>query len=124
MLTEIPSFTVIAEGSRTQGSISFCSKCIILGLIEGNVYQHSHETLTLGKSGWIRGDITSQGPVVISGRIEGNIFSSVKVKILETANIKGTVVCPTLEIIPGAIVESDILMHWSPTKHSHKPLAA
>jgi cytoskeletal protein CcmA (bactofilin family) len=124
MLTEIPSFTVVAEGSRTQGSISFCSQCIILGLIEGNVFQHSHETLTLGKSGWIRGDITSQGAVSISGRVEGNIFSTTKITILETAIITGTLICPSIEIRPGAVLESDILMHWSPSQQSHKPIAA
>lgn len=124
MLTEIPSFTVVAEGSRSQGSISFCSQCIILGIIEGNVYQQSQEALSVGSSGWIRGDITSQGPVSISGRVEGNIFSSVKVTVNGTARIEGTIVCPKLEIKPGAIIESDILMHWSPTEQTTKPAAA
>lgn len=124
MLTEIPSFTVIAEGSRTQGSVSFSSQCMILGLIEGNVYQHSHELLTLGKSGWVRGDISSQGHLVIGGRVEGNLFSTLKITVLETAIINGNITSPKIEIRPGALLESDILMHWSPSKHTHKPIAA
>lgn len=124
MLTEIPSFTVIAEGSRNQGSISFSSQCVILGLIEGNVYQHSHESLTIGKSGWVRGDIRSQGTLIIGGRVEGNLFSNQKITVLETATIHGSLTCPKLEIRPGAIIESDILMHWSPSRPSHKPIAA
>ncbi len=124
MLTEIPTFTVIAEGSRTQGSVSFCSQCMILGLVEGNVYQHSHEPLTLGKSGWIRGDITSQGLILISGRVEGNIFSTLKIIVLGTAVITGNLICPSIEIRPGALLESEILMNRSPSKHTQKPMAA
>ena len=124
MLTEIPSFTVIAEGSRTQGSLSFSAQCVILGLVEGNVYQHSYESLTLGKSGWIKGDITAQGAIFISGRVEGNIFSRIKITVLETAFISGCLICPQIEIKPGAILESDILMHWSPSQTSHEPLVA
>ena len=124
MLTETLSFTVVAEGTRTQGSVSFCSQCYILGLIEGNVYQQSHETLTLGKSGWVRGDVSSQGLLIIGGKVEGHLFSSSKIIILETAVISGNVTCPKLEIRPGALLESDILMHWSPTQHSHRPVAA
>lgn len=124
MLTEIPSFTVVAEGSRTQGSMSFCSQCIILGLIEGNVYQHAQELLSIGHSGWVRGDITSQGPISINGRVEGNIFSAVKITVQESARIQGAIVCPKIEIKPGAIIESEILMHWSPTEQTHRPMAA
>jgi len=109
-LTEVPLFTVIAEGSRTQGSLSFFSQCIILGLVEGNIYQQSQESLTLGKSGWIRGDITSQGHILIAGRVEGNIFSTLKITVLETALITGKIVCPKVEIRSGAILESDIVM--------------
>jgi cytoskeletal protein CcmA (bactofilin family) len=124
MLTKIPSFTVVAEGSRTQGSMLFSSQAIILGLIEGNVFQHSNETLTIGKTGWIRGEVSSQGPVVIRGRIEGNVFSKSKILVLETATVSGALVCPSIEIRPGARIESDILMHWSSEQNFHKPLAA
>ncbi len=124
MLTEIPSFTVIAEGSKTQGSVSFCSQCIILGIIEGNVYQQAQEPLALGQTGWIHGDITSQGPVTLAGRVEGNVFSSVKITVNATAHITGALVCPKIEIKPGAILESDILMRWSPESAPRKLIAA
>lgn len=124
MLTETLAFTVIAEGTRTQGSVSFSSQCMILGLVEGDVYQQSHDSITIGKSGWIRGNISSQGVLVVGGRVEGNLFSSSKIVVLETAIIAGSLTCPKLEIRPGAVIESDILMHWAPTQHSHRPLAA
>lgn len=124
MLTEIPSFTVIAEGSRSQGPLSFCSQCIILGIVEGDIYQQSQESLSIGKTGWVRGNISSQGPILVSGRIEGNLFSLDKITVSHTAHITGVVICPRLEIKPGAIIESDILMQWSPAQKSSSPIAA
>lgn len=124
MLTEIPSFTVIAEGSRSQGPISFCSQCIILGIIEGDIYQQSQESLAIGKTGWVRGNISSQGPILVSGRVEGNLFCLDKITVSQTAHITGVVICPKLEIKPGAIIDSDILMHWAPPQKSINPIAA
>ena len=104
MITKLPTPSHIAEGSRIRGDLYFFSEAEVFGTVEGNVRQESLEPLSIGQFGWVHGDIRSTGPVLVSGRIDGEISSDTQVRVLSTARIEGTIRAPSIEIRPGAIV--------------------
>ncbi len=56
----------------------------------------------------IKGGIDARGPVVIEGRVDGNLVSITKIRLLSTAIVHGTLTAPAIEIASGAIFEGDI----------------
>jgi len=102
--------TYLAEGTRLQGDFFFQSSCVIDALIEGNITQQTLESVRIGVNGWIHGSISSQGPITVEGRVDGNLFSSTEIKLKPTAKVRGTIIAPSIQILPGAIVEAQIHM--------------
>ena len=80
------------------------------GIVEGDLVQQSLELLQVGKSGWVHGSISSQGPVLIEGRVDGDIKSMTKVCLSATATVSGRIICPKVEIKPRAIFEGELVM--------------
>jgi cytoskeletal protein CcmA (bactofilin family) len=110
MVIEISPPTLIAEGTRVQGSLTFFSNTQVFGVVEGDLLQQSLEALQVGKGGWVNGSITSQGPVVIEGRVDGSISSTTKIRLLPTATVRGSLDAPQIEILAGAIFEGELHM--------------
>lgn len=108
MMIELAPPTLIAEGSRLQGSLTFFSNAQIFGVVEGDVLQQSLETLCVGKTGWVNGTIASQGPVIIDGRVDGNITSSTHIHLSPTATVRGILIAPTISVRAGAIFEGEL----------------
>ena len=110
MIIEIATPTLIAEGTRLQGTLTFISATKVFGIIEGEVEQQSLEPLQVGKTGWVNGSITSQGPVLVEGRVDGNIHSTTRIKLLPTAVVRGSLMAPSIEIRAGAAFEGEVEM--------------
>ena len=102
--------TLISEESQVQGNLAFHSQALIFGLVEGTVQQTGHESLRVGKTGWIRGNIESEGPVVVEGRVEGDIHSQTIIRLSPTATVRGNLHSPSIEILPGADIEGNLMM--------------
>ncbi len=98
--------TIFSEGSRLNGNLAFEGSAQIFGSLEGNIEHKSLETLHIGKTAWIHGNIISNGPVIIEGRVEGNITSATKVRVLGSAVIRGDISAPRVEVRPGAQMET------------------
>src|SRR4051812_20332639 len=98
MVTKIPSPTVISEGSKTQGSLTFQSNAQVFGIVEGELFQESQETLQIGKTGWVHGSIFSEGPVIVEGRVDGNIKSNTVIRISSSATVHGVLDAPAVKI--------------------------
>jgi cytoskeletal protein CcmA (bactofilin family) len=79
-------------------------------VVEGDVTQQSLESLQIGKTGWVNGSIQSQGPVLIEGRVDGQVHSSTKIKLMPTASVHGALTAPAVEIKPGAVFEGELKM--------------
>lgn len=110
MMIEIAPPTLIAEGSRVQGSLTFFSHTQIFGVIEGDVSQQSLETLNIGRTGWVNGTISSQGPVMVEGKVDGDIVSATQIKLLPTATVRGRLIAPSISIRAGAVFEGELRM--------------
>ena len=115
MVTEIPSPTIIAEGTRAEGSISFYSSAHIFGAVDGELHQESLEPIQIGRTGWVHGTISSRGPVIIEGRIDGDVHSSTKIRLLPSASVTGNLDAPSIEILAGALFDGELSM-----KESHR----
>lgn len=100
--------TLVAEGSRIQGNLSFQSQAQVYGIIDGGITQESMETLVIGPSAWISGPIESVGPVVVEGRVDGHITSQTTVRLLPTAQVNGTIQARNLEVRAGAMVDASL----------------
>jgi len=102
-VTSIP--TLIAEGTQMRGEITFSSGTTIFGVIEGEIIQQSLELLQVGKTGWVSGSIVSQGPVLVEGKVDGDIVSQTKISLLPSATVHGLLRAPSIEIRAGALYE-------------------
>lgn len=106
MWSKVTVPTIFSEGSRLNGDLAFEGSAQIFGSLEGNIEHRSLETLHIGKTAWIHGNIVSSGPVIVEGRVEGNITSSTKVRVLGSAVIQGDIHAPRVEVRPGAQMET------------------
>ena len=107
MWLETSAPTFMSEGTRIQGSITILSAATIHGVIEGNVVQQSVDLLQVGRTGWIHGSVECQGPLLIEGRVEGDIQCRSGVKLSATAVVTGTILAPTVDISIGAQVNGE-----------------
>lgn len=108
MFSKVHSPTLIAEGTRTQGALVFSTEAQIFGAVEGEVRLDTTESLQIGRTGWIQGNIDAEGPVFVDGRVIGNISSRSKIGISSHGTVFGTITAPRIEIMPGARIEGDI----------------
>jgi cytoskeletal protein CcmA (bactofilin family) len=111
MITEVAIPSLIAEGTQIQGDIVFLSVAEIFGIIEGQIIQQSLDTLRVGRTGWVKGSLSSQGPVIIEGRVDGNIISQTRVRLSATAIVTGQISAPAIEICAGALLDGDLKMN-------------
>jgi cytoskeletal protein CcmA (bactofilin family) len=117
MVIEIPSPSIIAEGTTSQGSLTFQSNAQVFGVVEGEILQQSQENLHIGKTGWVHGNITSSGPIIVEGRVDGNIKSNTVIRLAQTATVHGILEAPAIQVIAGAFLEGELKM-----RHAKKPL--
>ncbi len=116
LITEVAAPTIITEGSNIQGNLTFLSNTQIYGLVEGDVHQQSLEPVCIGRTGWVKGSVHARGPVLVEGRVEGNITSSTKIRLSPTAQVQGTLSAPSVEMRPGALFEGEFRMKISRAK--------
>jgi cytoskeletal protein CcmA (bactofilin family) len=124
MLIEIAPPSLIAEGSQVKGTLTFHSCTQVFGVVDGDVIQESLEPLQVGKSGWIHGDILAKGPVLVEGRVEGDIRSSTHIRLMPTAMVQGVLSAPSIEIRPGALMDGELKMETPARVHDLVPQAA
>lgn len=94
--------TLIGPGAKFNGDINVDGFIRIDGDVDGNIETSSN--IIIGEKARIRGNITSV-TAVIGGIVEGNIFSSEKLKILNSASVIGDIMTKRLQ------VEENVLLH-------------
>jgi cytoskeletal protein CcmA (bactofilin family) len=110
MLTDISPPTLIAEGTQIHGAVTFVSNAHIAGIVEGDLLQQCLDPLTIGRTGWVRGSIQAQGPVLVEGRVEGSIASATSIRLLPTAQVNGKLESPAVKVAAGALLDGEISM--------------
>ncbi len=110
MIIETIAPTLVAEGTRIQGSLTFFSGASIYGIVEGELIQQSLEPIQVGKSGWVQGSVLAQGPILVEGRVDGDLKSSTAIRLTSTATVKGKLTAPSVEVRAGAVLDGEISM--------------
>ncbi len=102
--------TLIGSQVVIRGDLQFSGRLYIEGKVYGKVIagEGADSLLTLAPGGLIEGAI--QAPkVVISGQLLGDLHSSERVELTETARIQGNVHYRLLEITAGAAVSGQLI---------------
>ncbi|PAF48674.1 polymer-forming cytoskeletal family protein [Helicobacter sp. 12S02232-10] len=101
--------TIIAQGTKLKGEIHIDCHLHIDGEFEGNI--HSKNTVMIGKTGLVSGEIYAQ-KLIVSGKFNGTTESEV-VEILPLGRIDGKIISSEL-----VIERKGIFMGESKTKQN------
>lgn len=95
--------SILGKSLRIDGNITFSKSVRLDGIVNGNILQaeNSQATIAIGPEAVVTGDIRAQH-VIISGRVNGNIFSNERVELLNTAHIEGDITYGSIAVDVGA----------------------
>jgi len=97
--------SVISEGMWFKGEVNCSGSLNLEGRIEGKL---DAPQVSIGATGSFSGDLKATS-VSLSGEVEGTLTCD-DLTLSHTGRIKGEVVCKTLKVHPGAILEGDLRM--------------
>ena len=106
--------TLIGPHVVIQGDLLFSGGLYIEGKVHGKVIAEAgaDSLLTLATGGVIEGEINAP-KAVISGRLVGDLRSSERVELTETAHIQGNIHYRLIEITAGAAVSGQLIHEHS-----------
>ncbi len=100
-----PATTIIASGSKHVGKFTGSGNYIVYGEVEGDCEISGH--LTLEDSAVWKGTIQAED-LVIAGAAEGDVIAKSKIKVTDTARVKGNLSGSIIEIAEGAAIQGGI----------------
>lgn len=103
--SENTSRSYLGKSMQIKGKISSDELLTIDGKVIGNI--QLTKTLTIGKNGFVEGDITAES-VRIEGEVEGVINASNKLELSSQGKFSGTVKSEKLVIEEGAMFKGKI----------------
>jgi cytoskeletal protein CcmA (bactofilin family) len=99
--------TIIAKGTKITGNIDMQGSLRIDGYIKGQV--NSSETLTIGTTGVVEGEVRVK-EAVVGGKVMGNLIATQKVELESNASILGDVKTRIFVIKEGGIFHGNCSM--------------
>lgn len=105
------STTLIARGTEVQGEIRFSGTLEVEGVVNGNIVAHDdaeEATVRIQPSGQVCGDLVAP-VVVVNSQVQGNIYSSRRIELAESAVVTGDVHYQIIEMVKGAQVNGNLL---------------
>lgn len=102
--------TIIGKDVVIQGDLIFSGGLYIEGRVVGKVLANNaiESLLTLAPEGSVEGEIRATS-AIISGRLLGDIYSTDRIELTETAQIQGNIHYKLLEITAGATVSGQLI---------------
>jgi cytoskeletal protein CcmA (bactofilin family) len=99
--------TIIAKGTKITGNIDMQGSLRIDGYLKGQV--NSSETLTIGATGVVEGEVKVK-EAVVGGKVLGNLIATQKVELESNAAIMGDVKTRIFVIKEGGIFHGNCSM--------------
>jgi cytoskeletal protein CcmA (bactofilin family) len=99
--------TIIAPGSRLQGTISGTVDVMVEGVLDGRAVLEA--TLVVGPGGRVEGDVKAR-VVRVAGSVAGNIEAEERVEVTPSGHIEGDIVAPRVAIAEGGFCQGRIEM--------------
>lgn len=93
---------ILDKGTFFEGKLSFEGTVQIGGDFKGEIF--TNDTIVINEGANIEAQIEAE-TIVISGRVEGNLFARRRVIMHPPATFKGTVTSPSLRIDEGVVFE-------------------
>ena len=93
---------ILDQGTHFEGRLSFEGTVQIGGTFKGEIF--TKDTIVINESAAIAAQIEAD-TIIISGRVEGNLFARRRVIMHPPAIFKGTVTSPSLRIDEGVVFE-------------------
>lgn len=108
MSTTRPSVSVIGSHTSVHGDIEAGENLTVEGHVKGTIICKQN-TVTLENGGRILGDVYAH-TLHVSGQVEGNLVASHRATIHQGADVRGTVVTPSLMLEDGSTFHGNIDM--------------
>ena len=117
--------SLIGNGTRVDGNVSFAGGLRVDGEIKGNVTASGDQpsTLVISEHARIEGEITVSH-LVVNGTVIGPIHSSGFLELQTRARVTGDVEYNTIEMQLGAVVQGRLIHQAAPSKSVELKLAA
>ena len=117
--------SLIGNGTRVDGNVSFVGGLRVDGEIKGNVTASGDQpsTLVISEHARIEGEITVSH-LVVNGTVIGPIHSSGFLELQTRARVTGDVEYNTTEMQLGAVVQGRLIHQAAPSKSVELKLAA
>lgn len=93
---------ILDAGTQFEGKLSFEGTVQIGGIFKGEIF--TKDTLVINETATVVAQIEAD-TVIISGRVEGNLFARRRIIMHPPAVFKGTVTSPSLRIDEGVVFE-------------------
>ncbi len=93
---------ILDKGASFEGKLTFEGTAQIGGEFKGEIF--TKDTLIINKGALVIAQIEAE-TIIISGRLEGNLFARKRVVMHPPAVFKGTVTTPSLKIEEGVVFE-------------------
>jgi len=105
--TEQGGMNLLGKGAVFNGELKVSGSIRIDGDFEGNM--EVSESVIVGKTGKIKGDITAKD-AVIGGTVDGNIKASDKIELQTGSHLAADIVCRGLKVEDGVFFEGNCKM--------------
>lgn len=94
--------SIVGATLRLEGDLTISRSLRIDGTVNGNIFQAegSKATVAIAPNGTVAGDITVQD-VIVSGSLKGNIYSTGRVELIESAVVEGNITYGAIGIAVG-----------------------
>ncbi|MFP5518375.1 MAG: polymer-forming cytoskeletal protein [Bdellovibrionia bacterium] len=93
---------ILDKGCLFEGKLSFEGTAQVGGNFKGEIY--TNDTIVINSSAEVFAQIEAE-TIIISGKVEGNLFARKRVIMHPPAVFKGTVTSPSLRIDEGVVFE-------------------
>ena len=102
--------TLVGDGTRIKGDLRFDGGCHVDGVIHGNVIadRDSEAFLSISADGLIDGNVRVP-TVILNGKVQGDVFASVRVELGSTAKVVGNLHYELLEMAAGAEINGKLI---------------
>ena len=103
------SLTLVSEGTRVEGHITFDSISRVHGVLIGKIFSKEGSTLILNETAVVEGEIQAD-ILLIEGFVQGTISALTRVVISSTGRVIGDISTPSLIVEHGAFFEGKTTM--------------
>lgn len=97
--------TIIQAQTAIAGRVAGESSLVVHGTIRGSI--EIAETLTIGESGYVEGDVTAD-EIVVEGTVQGEVTARSRIVLTGTARAVATLHAPLLEMADGAQLKGEV----------------